>query len=48
MVIPPKNFHKFTGMENSIVFEIYYSELPEVDIVREDVGKNIFPIIDYN
>lgn len=48
MVVPPKNFHKFTGLEDSVVFEIYYTELSETDIIREDIGKNIFPIIDYN
>jgi quercetin dioxygenase-like cupin family protein len=37
--IPPKSFHRFTALENSIVYEIYYVELIENDIIREDVGK---------
>lgn len=37
-LIAPKTFHKFTGLEDSIVYEIYYVELFENDIVREDTG----------
>ncbi len=37
--IPPKNNHRFIGLEDSIVYEIYHVELYENDIIREDVGK---------
>lgn len=32
--IPPKKYHKFIGLEDSIVYEIYYVELGDQDIVR--------------
>lgn len=32
--IPPKKYHKFIGLEDSVVYEIYYVELPDQDIVR--------------
>jgi quercetin dioxygenase-like cupin family protein len=37
--VPPKNYHKFIGIENSVVYEIYFVELDGEDIIREDVGK---------
>lgn len=37
-IIDPKVFHKFTGLEDSIVYEIYYVELSNKDIIREDTG----------
>ena len=37
--VQPKNYHKFIGLEDSIVYEIYYVELNSGDIIREDVGK---------
>jgi quercetin dioxygenase-like cupin family protein len=37
--VPPKNNHRFIGLEDSIVYEIYHVELCEKDIIREDVGK---------
>ena len=37
--VPPKNYHRFVGIEDSIVYEIYYTELDTNDIVREDVGQ---------
>jgi quercetin dioxygenase-like cupin family protein len=39
--IPPNTYHKFTGLEDSIVYEIYYVELDNNDIIREDVGGSI-------
>lgn len=36
--IPPNVEHKFIGLENSIVYEIYYVELIDEDITRFDVG----------
>jgi quercetin dioxygenase-like cupin family protein len=39
--VPPGNWHKFIGIEDSIVYEIYFiSELNSNDIIREDVGKS--------
>lgn len=35
--VPPKVYHKFIAMEDSIVYEIYYIELIDNDIVRENV-----------
>jgi len=37
--VPPMNYHKFIGLENSVVYEIYYVDLNNYDIIREDVGK---------
>lgn len=39
--IKPGNFHEFHGLENSIVYEIYYIELDSDDIIRENVGSKI-------
>lgn len=33
------NFHKFIGLEDSVVYEIYFVELLDSDILREDVGS---------
>lgn len=38
-IVPPKNYHRFIGLEDSIVYEIYYVELNNSDIIREDTGK---------
>jgi len=38
--VPPKNYHKFIGLENSIVYEIYFVELQNNDIVRSDTGHS--------
>lgn len=38
-VVPPKTYHRFIGIENSIVYEIYHVELDNHDIIREDIGK---------
>ena len=41
-IIPPKHFHQFIGLEDTIAYEIYYTKLEEDDIVRENCGsKNI-------
>ena len=37
--VPPKNYHRFIGLEDSIVYEIYYVELDNADIYRQDVGS---------
>jgi len=37
--IPPKHYHRFTALEDTIAYEIYYVELNECDIEREDCGK---------
>lgn len=39
--VPPKHYHRFIGLEDSIVYEIYYVELDNNDIIREDVGQEI-------
>lgn len=36
--VPPNEFHKFMALENTTVLEIYWVELNEMDIVREDQG----------
>lgn len=36
--VEPKLYHKFEAMDDTIAFEIYYSELEEDDIYRSDVG----------
>jgi len=37
--VPPMNYHKFVGLEDSVVYEIYYVDLNNDDIIREDVGR---------
>lgn len=37
--VVPKNYHRFIGLENSVVYEIYYTSLDINDIIREDTGK---------
>lgn len=39
--ILPGTYHRFTGIEDSVVYEIYYTELSNDDIVREDTGSII-------
>ena len=36
--IKPGLFHQFIALENTVAYEIYYSELDEEDIIREGVG----------
>lgn len=38
-VVPPNKYHKFIVRENGVVFEMYWTELIEPDIIREDSGK---------
>lgn len=38
--ISPKTNHRFTGLADSVVYEIYYVELIENDIIREDTGTD--------
>lgn len=37
--VPPRNYHRFIGLEDSVVYEIYYTTLDSNDIIREDTGK---------
>ena len=39
--VPPKNYHRFIGLEDSTVYEIYYVELDNNDIFRDDIGQEI-------
>lgn len=36
--IPPQHYHKFTALEDTIAYEIYYVELNDNDIKRIDCG----------
>ena len=36
--VQPGNYHEFHGLENSIVYEIYYVEIIDNDIIRENIG----------
>jgi len=40
-IIKPGNYHEFHGLENSIVYEIYYVTLNTDDILRENTGSKI-------
>lgn len=42
--IPPKHYHQFVALEDTIAYEIYYVELEEKDIVRENCGSNKYEI----
>jgi quercetin dioxygenase-like cupin family protein len=37
--IPPKHFHQFIALEDTIAYEIYYVELSDNDINRKTCGK---------
>ena len=37
--IIPGNYHEFNGLEDSVVYEIYYVELSSNDIIRENTGS---------
>lgn len=39
--IPPGHYHRFTALEDTIAFEIYYVLLDSRDIHREDCGKKL-------
>lgn len=39
--IPPKEYHKFVAIEDTIAFEIYYVTLEEKDISRVDCGGSL-------
>lgn len=39
--IKPGNYHEFQGLEDSVVYEIYYVELLDNDIIRENIGSKI-------
>ena len=36
--VPPKEYHSFMALEDTVAFEIYWVELLEKDILREDCG----------
>ena len=36
--VPPEKMHMFVGLEDSVVYEIYYTDLVEDDIDRFTVG----------
>ena len=42
--IPPCHYHQFIGLDDSIVYEIYYVELLDNDIFRENCGSNKYEI----
>lgn len=37
--VAPMNNHRFVGLEDSVVYEIYFIELDNNDIIREDTGR---------
>ena len=37
-VVPPNEYHMFEALEDTIAYEIYWVELSEKDIVRENCG----------
>lgn len=39
--IPPGHYHRFTALEDTVAYEIYYLTLENKDIVREDCGKRL-------
>jgi len=36
--VPPREYHTFEALEDSVCYEIYWVELSDKDIVREDCG----------
>jgi len=38
-IIPPKHYHKFIALEDTVAYEIYYVQLENNDIYREDCGS---------
>lgn len=36
--IPPKHYHKFIALADTIAYEIYYVELNDNDIIRDNCG----------
>ncbi len=39
-IVKPGLFHQFKAIEDSIVYELYYTRLDSEDIIRETVGHN--------
>ena len=37
-IIPPKHFHQFVALEDTIAYEIYYVQLIDEDIYRRTCG----------
>jgi mannose-6-phosphate isomerase-like protein (cupin superfamily) len=42
--IPPMHYHQFIALEDTIAYEIYYVELEDKDITRENCGSNAYEI----
>jgi quercetin dioxygenase-like cupin family protein len=40
-IVAPGEYHNFECLEDSIVYEIYWTQLDEKDIIRENVGGKI-------
>ncbi len=40
-IVSPGTYHEFNGLEDSIVYEIYYVELNNNDIIRENTGSKL-------
>ena len=38
--VPPREYHTFEALEDSVCYEIYWVELSDKDIVRENCGGN--------
>lgn len=42
--IPPTHYHQFIGLEDTIAYEIYYVQLDDKDICRENCGSAQYEI----
>lgn len=42
--IPPRHYHQFIGIDDTIAYEIYYVELDDKDIHRENCGSAQYEI----
>lgn len=42
--IPPKHYHQFIALEDTVAYEIYYVELKDNDIVRATCGSHKYEI----
>lgn len=39
-IVKPKEYHRFIAEENTVAYEIYWTELDQSDIIRKDCGGN--------
>lgn len=39
-IVKPGEFHKFEALEDTVAYEIYWTELDQSDIIRKDCGGN--------